>query len=83
MVKSWKGDGYCDDENNNPGCEWDGGDCCKENIKKTYCKDCKCFCKDADFLLSTCQYYGKNGKCSKASDPQFILGSCKKSCGMC
>ena len=21
----WKGDGYCDDENNNAGCNWDGG----------------------------------------------------------
>ena len=24
----YKGDGYCDWENNNCGCEWDGGDCC-------------------------------------------------------
>ena len=24
----WKGDGACDDQNNNAGCDWDGGDCC-------------------------------------------------------
>ena len=41
-VKSWKGDGYCDDVNNNCGCAWDGGDCCGKNVKKNYCKKCKC-----------------------------------------
>ena len=29
-----KGDGYCDDGNNNCACEWDGGDCCEESSKK-------------------------------------------------
>ena len=24
----YRGDGYCDDGNNNCGCEYDGGDCC-------------------------------------------------------
>ena len=27
----WFNDGYCDDENNNPGCNFDGGDCCNNN----------------------------------------------------
>ena len=27
-VKSWKGDKYCDNENNNAECQYDGGDCC-------------------------------------------------------
>jgi len=44
--KAWKGDGNCDDVNNNPGCEYDGGDCCEqslgEKVKKNYCQDCKC-----------------------------------------
>ena len=35
----YKGDGNCDDENNNCGCQYDGGDCCGPNIKKTYCKE--------------------------------------------
>merc|ERR1712037_800556 len=42
----YKGDGNCDDENNNCGCEYDGGDCCvkslKKPINKKYCKQCKC-----------------------------------------
>ena len=38
----WKGDTYCDDDNNNGGCDWDGGDCCGANVKKTYCIECEC-----------------------------------------
>merc|ERR1712037_323689 len=38
----YKGDGNCDDENNNCGCEYDGGDCCLKNVVKKYCKQCKC-----------------------------------------
>ena len=40
-----KGDGYCDDPNNNPGCDWDGGDCCGKSGKAkqlSYCLACKC-----------------------------------------
>ncbi|GMH49204.1 hypothetical protein TrLO_g9962 [Triparma laevis f. longispina] len=29
-IKSFIGDGWCDKENNNPCCNWDGGDCCDE-----------------------------------------------------
>ena len=39
---SWKGDNYCDDENNNCGCEWDGGDCCGSNVNTYYCSICLC-----------------------------------------
>merc|ERR1712185_787576 len=41
-LASYKGDGNCDDENNNCGCGYDGGDCCGSNVKTTYCKACKC-----------------------------------------
>ena len=27
----WIADNYCDDINNNPECEFDGGDCCQED----------------------------------------------------
>ena len=39
-----KGNGNCNDENNNCGCEWDGGDCCRiTSIANTwYCSDCEC-----------------------------------------
>ena len=38
----WKGDKNCDDENNNAGCNWDGGDCCGSKNKYSFCKECKC-----------------------------------------
>merc|ERR1712048_995975 len=43
----YKGDGNCDDDNNNCGCAYDGGDCCGSNVKTTYCKECAC--KDPNF----------------------------------
>merc|ERR1712210_166606 len=46
-LSEYKGDGNCDDENNNKGCAYDGGDCCAGTVKggkvqKDYCKACKC-----------------------------------------
>merc|ERR1711994_563729 len=41
-VPSWRGDNYCDDGNNNEGCDYDGGDCCGSNVNKTYCQNCEC-----------------------------------------
>merc|ERR1712100_589543 len=42
----YKGDGNCDDDNNNKGCDYDGGDCCAKSLGKAvvkdYCKQCKC-----------------------------------------
>ena len=38
----WKGDNWCDDENNNEGCDWDGGDCCGDQVKTYYCTACLC-----------------------------------------
>ena len=38
----YKGDGYCDDPNNNCGCDWDGGDCCGNNVDTLFCTTCKC-----------------------------------------
>ena len=43
----WATDSYCDDENNNAGCDWDGGACCPPNSIENpdwnvECSDCKC-----------------------------------------
>jgi trypsin len=38
----WQGDNYCDDENNNGGCDFDGGDCCGANVNTQYCSLCAC-----------------------------------------
>ena len=41
-VDSWKGDGFCDDGNNNEECKWDGGDCCGDDVVVTACSACEC-----------------------------------------
>ena len=38
----FKGDSYCDDENNNAACDWDGGDCCGDDVSTVYCTTCEC-----------------------------------------
>ena len=37
----WIGDGVCDDENNIPECDFDGGDCCVDT-EQQHCKVCEC-----------------------------------------
>ena len=39
---SWIGDGYCNDETNIEGCDYDGGDCCGSNVVKRSCELCIC-----------------------------------------
>jgi hypothetical protein len=51
-VKKWVGDGYCDDGNNDCGCDWDGGDCCDHNAKTTHCSEC--LCKDPNYVEPAC-----------------------------
>merc|ERR1712062_806546 len=38
----WVGDNFCDDGNNTPGCDYDGGDCCGDDVNTTYCSLCEC-----------------------------------------
>ena len=35
-------DSFCDDENNNAGCNWDGGYCCGDQVLTNYCTQCEC-----------------------------------------
>merc|ERR1719483_1681373 len=41
---SWAEDQWCDDENNNADCNWDGGACCFNDYSgyDNYCNDCEC-----------------------------------------
>ena len=41
--KKKKGDGYCDDSNNNADCDFDGGDCCLNLIINQFCSECRCY----------------------------------------
>ena len=34
------GDGYCDDVNNNAGCDFDGGDCCADTRQLYFNDEC-------------------------------------------
>ena len=34
-----KGDNFCEDLNNNVGCDWDGGDCCGPNVRTGFCTE--------------------------------------------
>ena len=38
----WIADNACDDVNNNEGCQWDGGDCCGDDVNTVYCMVCEC-----------------------------------------
>ena len=40
--QGWISDAYCDDINNNVGCNFDGGDCCGSNVNTQYCTECLC-----------------------------------------
>ena len=42
------GDGFCNDETNNPECNFDGGDCCGQCILKHQCSECTCLQSDVD-----------------------------------
>ena len=33
---------YCDDDNNNEECGWDGGACCGNDVLAFFCSDCSC-----------------------------------------
>ena len=39
---AYVGDVYCDDNNNNEECQWDGGDCCDPMANMEYCTVCAC-----------------------------------------
>ena len=39
---NWVGDNFCDDENNNAECNFDGGDCCGDDVNTQYCTACEC-----------------------------------------
>merc|ERR1711962_738923 len=44
-VEEWIGDNLCDDQHNNPECDFDGGDCCQDEPADgwdQFCNDCLC-----------------------------------------
>ena len=41
-IDLWLGDGFCDDITNIPECNHDGGDCCGDDVKTSFCNECIC-----------------------------------------
>jgi hypothetical protein len=82
---NWKGDNWCDDENNNCGCEWDGGDCCGDDVKTQYCSECKCL--DPNAGGSDCKDKWSEAKCQKrkkwCAKGKKVRKNCKKTCELC
>ena len=88
-IPKWKGDGHCDDGNNNPSCDYDGGDCCTDE-RLVHCRICECkdpkFSTSTTFMSSTpstedCRYpFWKNdGECddgNNTEDCDFDGGDC-------
>ena len=74
----WIGDGHCDDDNNNAGCSYDGGDCCGDDVSMSYCSVCQCLdpayfiteatassgCSDAWIGDGQCDDDNNNAACS-------------------
>jgi len=89
----WANDKYCDDENNNASCNWDGGACCNNNQSywDHFCTACECLdpnaqdgatttapCKDLK-KAKRCNRVKKRGRCSR----KWAKKNCKKTCGHC
>ena len=52
------GNGYCEDENNHIGCNFDGGDCCDKSphiwiVNTTYCTICHCYIESITTTTTT------------------------------
>ena len=83
-IDSWKDDTFCDDFNNHnkDGCDYDGGDCCKDlPDSDKYCIECKCqndACNDI-WKKKKCTKRKKKNKCNK----EGVKKNCEKTCGVC
>jgi len=89
----WAEDQWCDDENNNADCNWDGGACCNNAFGgwDTYCSDCQCLDPNVEATTTTeapcvdihptwkCEKRKNKGKCSK----NWVKKKCAKTCEEC
>jgi len=83
----WATDEWCDDENNNADCNYDGGACCSNTFGgwDTYCTDCEC--KDPNNVedcvdiwpTKKCQRRKNKGRCNR----QWVQKNCEMTCEVC
>ena len=50
------GDGVCNDETNHMECNYDGGDCCGDNVNVEHCKKCLCLSEGILFYTEIRSY---------------------------
>ena len=50
---AFKGNGFCDDGNNIMECDYDGGDCCGNQVKHGHCTLCQCLDEEENQYAST------------------------------
>ena len=70
-------DFYCDDQNNNEGCLFDGGDCCRPNVNTQFCT--LCFCHEDLNCDAPMELIG-NGVCNDEANNEhcnYDSGDCK------
>ena len=60
----WVGDGYCHDIINIAECNYDGGDCCGDDVKTEYCDDSEC-----DETCNECICHEINATTAQPTDP--------------
>jgi len=84
----WANDQWCDDENNNADCNFDGGACCFNDFSgwDTYCNDCECLeCQPAgwhgddycDDQLNTENCFYDGGDCCGANVDTSYCTECQ------
>ena len=69
----FRGNGLCDDANNIPECDFDGGDCCSHFLEKGHCEECACFDDQQNFYKQFPQWKCKpelmyDGECDLTND---------------
>jgi len=83
----WATDEWCDDENNNADCNYDGGACCSNTFGgwDSYCTDCEC--KDPN-NVEDCVDIWSTGKCVRRKNKgrcnrKWVQKNCEKTCEVC
>ena len=54
------GNGFCNDDTNNEGCNYDGGDCCGSCVNSKYCSRCECIGENSGNIVNA---FMDNGFC--------------------
>ena len=66
------GNGYCNDESNNPECVYDGGDCCGSCMNTDHCSECACRDENAPILDLSCKCLWHQGVCLGMTVPRHV-----------